>query len=624
MLNIPKEVKELFEKDSVRKNVRIHFPNGERADITNSNLIAESFSFTESVMSQSEFRFGLCEASMVEFECFGVENIKDYEIKVFHEIDISSLGEEFIAEYGMTSEDVAFPYYRVPYGKFKVDEALRQADMVRRKITAYSKEADWKNIPNPVERAKAESLYCKYNSPYKFNLSALVYANAYNGDYEYLTDKTLITPMSGASSMKTLNRFITLKSKNVDSSYEYYFYELTVSAKPTRYKISVDDSIDTLYWLNNSKPIEINNVIEILRNILYGGSYNFDLTSENVMLELFNKIEYGTCNMPTYDEISDDYAVRPIGLNSNKYIYPFMNYTSNEKTKIKNSNIYSSSPNIEVYQNVRITIKKLYTNNINAIYGSAEETVFQETFDLRSAEEINCYKINNLPAIYMSVNRNKIYGKYGSEYSPMYILQKDELNIRDIIQSYAEFNGLFGKYDRYGNFKTISLSNNLGLYPSEDLYPSETLYPREASGGILTKGNYLSAWYDDEYTKPYDRVSVSYKNTDEEEMYAEYLLVDIESDTYNASDYQAYSLSENILIQNGTFTEAQITGILQTVGESLRNIRYMPCEIDAVGMPWVEAGDGLEIVTKNGAFDTLVLNRRINGIQRLIDNIEAD
>ena len=108
---IPQEVKNLFYKNSIRKNVRIHFPNGERADITNNNLIAESFSFTESVMSQSEFRFGLCEASMAEFECFGVENIKDYEIEAFHEIDISSLGEEFIAEYGMASEDVYTPYH---------------------------------------------------------------------------------------------------------------------------------------------------------------------------------------------------------------------------------------------------------------------------------------------------------------------------------------------------------------------------------------------------------------------------------------------------------------------------------------------------------------------------------
>ena len=39
MLYIPEEVKDVLKKDSVRKNLRISFPNGEHEDITNDNLI---------------------------------------------------------------------------------------------------------------------------------------------------------------------------------------------------------------------------------------------------------------------------------------------------------------------------------------------------------------------------------------------------------------------------------------------------------------------------------------------------------------------------------------------------------------------------------------------------------
>ena len=48
MLNIPEEVKTLYRHPGADKNLRIHFPNGEREDITNDDLAEESFSFTES------------------------------------------------------------------------------------------------------------------------------------------------------------------------------------------------------------------------------------------------------------------------------------------------------------------------------------------------------------------------------------------------------------------------------------------------------------------------------------------------------------------------------------------------------------------------------------------------
>lgn len=91
MLNVPNSIKALYQTDGVRKNFRVHFPNGEFSDITNSNVVQESVKFTESLCSQSTFKFGLAEASVLEFETVGVGNMFGMTIEASMEIDTSSL-----------------------------------------------------------------------------------------------------------------------------------------------------------------------------------------------------------------------------------------------------------------------------------------------------------------------------------------------------------------------------------------------------------------------------------------------------------------------------------------------------------------------------------------------------
>lgn len=149
MLNIPDSVKALFKQDGVRKNFRTHFPNGELPDITNENIVQESVKFTESVCSQDVFKFGLTEASVIEFETVGVANMYGMTIEAGIEIDLSSLSAEELAEISAgswdgvyvseTDTDIGFPFFRVPYGIFTVDKCPRNHEtMAHRQVTAYS------------------------------------------------------------------------------------------------------------------------------------------------------------------------------------------------------------------------------------------------------------------------------------------------------------------------------------------------------------------------------------------------------------------------------------------------------------------------------------------------------
>ena len=90
MLTVPATIQTLFKTDGIRKNFRVHFPNGENADLTNADIVQESVTFTESVCSQNVFQFGLSERSEIDFECVGVQNIYGMTIECGIEIDTSS------------------------------------------------------------------------------------------------------------------------------------------------------------------------------------------------------------------------------------------------------------------------------------------------------------------------------------------------------------------------------------------------------------------------------------------------------------------------------------------------------------------------------------------------------
>ena len=99
MLNIPDEVKSLFKLDSCYKNFHVHFPNGEITDLNNENVVEESVQFSESICSQSTFKFGLSESSTIEFETVGVPNMMGKKIECGIEIDCTSLGAAWAAEH---------------------------------------------------------------------------------------------------------------------------------------------------------------------------------------------------------------------------------------------------------------------------------------------------------------------------------------------------------------------------------------------------------------------------------------------------------------------------------------------------------------------------------------------
>lgn len=103
------------------KQFTVHFPNNDFTDLTNENIVYQSVKFTESVCSDSVFRFGCADASMITFETVGVPNILGAVI-------------ECSMAFILGADTVT-----VPYGRFTVTACPRDHKaMQHRQITAYA------------------------------------------------------------------------------------------------------------------------------------------------------------------------------------------------------------------------------------------------------------------------------------------------------------------------------------------------------------------------------------------------------------------------------------------------------------------------------------------------------
>lgn len=233
MLTVPSVIEDLIKKDGVRKNFRVHFPNGERADLTNSDIVAESVSFSESVCSDSSFRFGSADASQISFETVGVENIIGLTIECSMEYEVP-----------VALQSLYGAWYGIPYGVFVVDSCPRDhSAMTHRKVTAYSRRFTNAFLP-PLELWK---------------MSRRAEKNFYNmNPYYFLAEMGITHPGTEAAVSGTTGTSAYLAYSNIEDGqtavgryYGYYpanqYLEYTITDFDCIYRIDMTGSLDDLY-----------------------------------------------------------------------------------------------------------------------------------------------------------------------------------------------------------------------------------------------------------------------------------------------------------------------------------------------------------------------------------------
>lgn len=563
MLNIPEEVKRLLKQDSVRKNFRVHFPNGEYDDITNGNLVAESVVLTESLCSEQNIKFGLCEASQLEFETIGVGNIKGCEIQAFIEVDISSLPSDIIATIDYMYLNDSTIAYQIPYGVFTVDSCKRQNDMSKRKIIAYSKNILDKIELSSIEKEK-ERIAISTKSDYTVDLLKTLYSNLNNVDssmyteiaHEFEIDEHLIVSIS---SLIETYRIVVYKGVKIpifagqDDEHKLFKVELDKVKNYKEIVLEIQDTLSSYELITDAFNLcDVCYVIYDMDGFSSGLTYI--PTKGNLIYPYIpgigtTTIEYGYIYVPL--EIS--VVERNLTDSSYKKVL-------NEWTLATNCSISELTPT-ELFANKTITLKRTKTTD----------------------------------------------GKY---------IVAEPLDLRAILESWVELQGKFVYNSRYGGVSLISIKEKFGLYPSEDLYPSEELYPREPDD-IVSTSLYSNVWYEEYTVQKYGRLLIPYIN--EENEAEEFLYV------FNEDNKNTYFFSENYLLSLYSFTQDEIKEIIDTYFlPHIEYITYVPAEITMRGLPYLEVGDVVSVLTNSGySFETIVWQRKLKGIQALTDSVTA-
>lgn len=520
---------------------------------------------------------------MVEFETIGVGNIKGCEIEVYSEIDISSLSEDFIAEYGITSEDVPFPYYRIPYGRFKVDTCPRQSDMTKRKVTAYTMDLKNGMSLSDVEKAK-QKLAVSSNVPYEFELLQFLFSNVKGIKIDNnftTTDITLEEASETFSCGSTLS-----------------FTEIWATVSGHIIKINGGDDLEkSLIKINYERVSDYSSIKEEIINLIQKNYASEEFILKHLGAYVF--LKGPTTRTP---HLFEEVPSRTVAVNDGEIIYPYINGAGEYGT--------STRGYFNIFLPQKIQIRRI-TSTINS-------TTYYTLGTWTIAENYSAELLTASDELYnplFSMERTKLENGY-------YAFQGN-INLTKYVTAWMELNALFGKYARDGGIELFNLQNRMELYPSEYLYPSEDLYPvdyenEEATSELITEHEYHSEgfWYEEYQVKPFGKVVVDYVDLEGNDQTYVY--------QFDPDAPNVYYMDNNEIFKTVQMAEADVKALLDTYFiPNANDTVFTPVELRMRGRPDIEAGDYLDIVSKEGNIFTFVLRRTLTGIQNLIDDIET-
>lgn len=267
MLNIPEEIKDLFKKGNIRKNFRVSFIDTSLPDLTNSDIVQESVSFTESLCSKDELKFGLCEASAIKFKTINVSNIKGKEIRCGIDVDCSSLVaenfESVLIEPGISDE--------IKDSKtFNNIETGETIYVKYRASNTYSRKIDIKGIIGEKEELlySVSSTSTEYEYVVPYDMDAIVveynikpYTDSFIVDsYLYISRGNTIDGICVKSDLNYPSYYIPYGEFIVESCKkdgDTLIRSITAYSKENVVGYDLPPSINALFWYTRAIPTTI-------------------------------------------------------------------------------------------------------------------------------------------------------------------------------------------------------------------------------------------------------------------------------------------------------------------------------------------------------------------------------
>lgn len=232
-------------------------------------------------------------------------------------------------------------------------------------------------------------------------------------------------------------------------------------------------------------------------------------------------------------------------------------------------------------------------------------------------------KIYEVPEILkelVNAHLRLVYYNYGTQELGSF---NSSVSGRDVLRSLLEVNGCFFHMNRYGKPEIIYASK-AGLYPSEKLYPREDLYPRGMNGPLLSMNRYISMECDDYVVENYGKIQIKtqsrVKNGESICSY-EYIGNPEGKNTYIIEDNIFYC-AEGTVYEYGS--QPEVDEMLKNLFEKISNLTYTPHTTKLRGLPFMECGDRVNLITKTGGIESFIFRRTLKGIHALMDTYEAE
>lgn len=633
MLNIPEEVKALFSSDKVHKNFHVHFPNGGCRDLNNEDIVSESVQFTESLCSQHYFKFGLAEASQIEFTAVGIPNVLGAVIDCAIEIDCTSLGAAWAEGNPVndtldwlepqTCEYEGIVYYRVPYGEFIVDECPRNhGSMFQRKITAYT-EQHFKNKQFAAGEFPYESM--------KVNPVAWLIAN--NLNTEDMEVGVRISPYP-SSSANSLHMMLHASKINATSTYPA-LYSIDGGAEVHRNSImniyadgqagkppgvyafraeynehELDNKALDLYdlalqYMPSGNYIYDNLLTKAFNNPRENLAYSSGMFSPAITFTFYFSDESGNDT----HRVSKQIFIRP----NETYVFDLSDLDEFARTQV----FFIGSPNKKFhvgYVTVAAQITMAWGRNPYwRGQRTADEWIYETIYgwnDIiglpagvnsveRDGDAVFYYKkIDEIPSLAINIKNTLNFSKRALG---KYYTYENAISALDTAQGVMEILGQFLKFNRLGENSMFELSKNQSLIP-------------------ISKSDWMEFWWDENSVDGIGTLKVKvYQDTEDgsEESEVEFSIGDGES---------VYVMQDNEVLMNLEDNDINnLKPIFDTYfSPNASVVNFTPVDLAMRGLPYLEDGDYIQLTAEDGTtVNTYILEQTISGIQHLTADVTS-
>ena len=547
-------------------------------DIKNEDLIQESFSLTESLCSQDNLKFGLCESAHCEFEVVG-------------------RGDKFIGKTIRPYINIAGEpkQNRIPLGKFKISEVKKNntQDIIKKSITAYD---DMSILEQNVGDWLTKYMWI-WDTANKVHTEGSGF-NRFGVEYARQLFPTLSNLMKKLNILTDDDFVFSSNVSDVDVEPDNYYYGYNYLWGDFGDSPNGKGTIGILWAISSSASFSEDKLLKVTLTP-YG-----NMTDE----ELFGKF--------AYSDMADYWGKNYHGFPSCASVFVILHNEDGTDTKV----LADSGDYIYISTKVR-SYEVYYSAGIAAINpgGDIIATGFSNRM-LTTHVNAKIYEVPEILKGLVNAHLRLVYYNYGTQELGSF---DSSISGRDVLRSLLEVNGCFFHMNRYGKPEIIYASK-AGLYPSEKLYPREDLYPRGMNGPLLSMNRYISMECDDYVVENYGKIQIKtqgrVKNGESICSY-EYIGNPDGKNTYIIEDNIFYC-AEGTVYEYGS--QPEVDEMLKNLFDKISNLTYTPHTTKLRGLPFMECGDRVNLITKTGGIESFIFRRTLKGIHALMDTYEAE